>query len=149
MRPANKRRRYNVTSSLIGWGHTQNDPCIIPTHSTQWSVNTHSWHLDLTHLSSLNACNQCQKLGKIFTGLTYKLLLSFTVIPEVYRSFIPNKNYIYQVLPYSVDSKLPGSFEIHAVRQYLVNFMGLASIVNTTVYKTEPILTGLGHGELS
>ena len=24
---ANERRRYNVTSSLIGWAHTQNDPC--------------------------------------------------------------------------------------------------------------------------
>ena len=26
MRPANGGRRYNVTSSLIGWVHTQNDP---------------------------------------------------------------------------------------------------------------------------
>ena len=28
MRPANERRRYKVTSSLIGWAHTRNDPCI-------------------------------------------------------------------------------------------------------------------------
>ena len=28
---------------------------------------------------------------------------------------------IYQVLPYSVDFKAPSSFEIHPVRQYLVN----------------------------
>ena len=28
MRPANGRRRYIVTLSLIGWAHTQNDPCI-------------------------------------------------------------------------------------------------------------------------
>ena len=34
--------------------------------------------------------SQCQKLGKIITGLTYKLLLSFTVISDVYRSFMPN-----------------------------------------------------------
>ena len=27
MRPANERWRYNVTSSLIGWAHAQNDPC--------------------------------------------------------------------------------------------------------------------------
>ena len=27
MHPANERRRYNVTSSLIGWMHTQNDHC--------------------------------------------------------------------------------------------------------------------------
>ena len=26
MHPANESRRYNVTSSLIGWAHTQNDP---------------------------------------------------------------------------------------------------------------------------
>ena len=25
--PANERRRYNVRSSLIGWAHTQNNPC--------------------------------------------------------------------------------------------------------------------------
>ena len=30
MRPANERRRYVVTSSLIGWVHTQNDPCRFP-----------------------------------------------------------------------------------------------------------------------
>ena len=29
--------------------------------------------------------------------------------------------YLVHVLPYSVDSKLPGSFEIHWVRQYLAN----------------------------
>ena len=34
------------------------------------------------------------------------------------------------------------SFEI---RQYLVNFTGLAGIINETDYKTEPIFTGLGQ----
>ena len=28
MRQANERRRYNVTSSLIGWPHTQTNPCL-------------------------------------------------------------------------------------------------------------------------
>ena len=28
MHPTNERRRYIVTSSLIGWVHTQNNPCI-------------------------------------------------------------------------------------------------------------------------
>ena len=27
MRPANERRRYIVTSSLIDWAHIQKDPC--------------------------------------------------------------------------------------------------------------------------
>ena len=28
MRSSNERRRYNVTSSLIGWAHLENEPCI-------------------------------------------------------------------------------------------------------------------------
>ena len=32
MRPANERRRYIVTSALIGWAHTQNDPCKLGRH---------------------------------------------------------------------------------------------------------------------
>ena len=36
MRPANERRRYNVTSSLIGWAHTQDDSCITLLY-TQWT----------------------------------------------------------------------------------------------------------------
>ena len=27
--PANERQCYNVTQSLIGWAHSQNDPCIL------------------------------------------------------------------------------------------------------------------------
>ena len=34
---------------------------------------------------------QCQRFGKIFTGPTCKLLLSVTVILDVYRSCIPYK----------------------------------------------------------
>ena len=29
MGSANEGRHYTVTSSLIGWAHTQNDPCIM------------------------------------------------------------------------------------------------------------------------
>ena len=45
--------------------------------------------------------------------------------------------------------KRPRRFEIHRVREYLVNFTCLVGIVKATVYKTEPIVTGLGHGKLS
>ena len=43
-RPANERRRYNVTPSLIGWAHTQNDPCMItaksaPIQCTFWPLH--------------------------------------------------------------------------------------------------------------
>ena len=79
----------------------------------------------------------------------YKLLLSLMVISDVHSSFIPNKTTFNKYCLTQWISKLLGSFEILWVRQYLVNFMGLAGIVYTTVYKTEPIFTGLGHGKLS
>ena len=39
MHPANERPRYIVTSSLIGWAHTQNDPWIIQAfhNKTYWT----------------------------------------------------------------------------------------------------------------
>ena len=45
--------------------------------------------------------------------------------------------------------KLPGSFEIYWVRQYLVNITVPVGILNATVYKTEPIFTGLRPDKLS
>ena len=39
MRQANERRRYNVTSSLIGWAHSQNEPWKISHYLTQcWLI---------------------------------------------------------------------------------------------------------------
>ena len=52
MCPANERRRYNVTSSLIGWVHTQNDPWI--THR-DLITNMHLW----TESSSLVQIMDC------------------------------------------------------------------------------------------
>ena len=40
MRPANERWRYTVTPSLIGWAHTQYDPC--PTNERWWFTVTTS-----------------------------------------------------------------------------------------------------------
>ena len=37
MRPANDRRRYIVTSSLIGWAHSQNDPYMCHLTTRNWS----------------------------------------------------------------------------------------------------------------
>ena len=56
------------------------------------------------------------------TGPTYKLLLSFTVISDDYRSFISYKTIFIKYCLTQWISKLPGSFEVHRVRQYLVNF---------------------------
>ena len=47
MRPANGRRRYSVTSSPIGWAHTQNDLC-----SNSWNVlyQRSVWHFHMNFL---------------------------------------------------------------------------------------------------
>ena len=107
-------------------------------------------HLPLAvHMAQTHHLKQHKKLGKIFTGPTYKLLLSFTVISNFNRSFIPNKITFTKYPLTQCILTLHGSSEIHWVGQYLVNFTGVAGILNITVYKTEPIFTGLGHGELS
>ena len=83
------------------------------------------------------------------TGPTYKLRLSFVVISDVYMPIIPKKTTFTK--PYFTQwmSKRPGSFEIYWVRQCLVNFTGLAGIINATLYKTEPNFTDLGHSKLT
>ena len=81
-------------------------------------------------LYGISVQSQCQKLRKILIGLIYKLLLSFSIISDVYRSFIRNKTAFIKYCLTQWISKLPGRFEIHCVRQYLVNCMGLAGIVN-------------------
>ena len=43
--PANERRSYNVTSSLIGWAHTQNDPCIYMIHCVTDKYTSKAWYL--------------------------------------------------------------------------------------------------------
>ena len=57
-RPANGRRRYNVTSSLIGWAHSQNDPWPLPkpmlSHLISSIVLYHS-HDSLKDNISINA----------------------------------------------------------------------------------------------
>ena len=75
----------------------------------------------VTH--NLHNYNRVKNYKKIFTGPTHRLLLSFTVISEVYRSFIPHKTAFTKYCLTQWISKFPGSFEIHWVRQYQVNFM--------------------------
>ena len=84
---------------------------------------------------NLSSQKQCQKLGKIFTGPAFKLLLSFTAISDVYMSFIPNK------ITFTKHCLTQRSFEVHWVRQCLVNFTGMVGIVNATVYWTNFHLT--------
>ena len=126
--PASKVHRVNKGPI---WG--RQDPCgphVDPMNLAIWGVHVfmdYIWH------------EQCKKLGKIFTGPTYQLLLSFAVILDVYRSFTINKTTFTKYCLTQWISTFPGSFEICWVSQYL------AGIVNTAVYKTEPIFSGLRH----
>ena len=63
------------------------------------------WICCMCHVTMLV---QCQKLGKIFTGPTYKLILSFTVISDVYCSFMPNKTKFTKYCLTQWISDLPG-----------------------------------------
>ena len=81
-----------------------------------------------------NCACQCLKMGKLLTYPTSKLLLSFGIIPDVYRSLIPNKITLTKYFLTQWISKLLRSFAIHRERQYLLNFTGLAGIVNAIVY---------------
>ena len=77
----------------------------------------------------------------------YKLRLSFTVISDVYWFFIPNLHLLSTVLVNGFQS--PQQLWNPMSKIVPGKFMGLAGIVNTTDYKTEPIFTVLGHGKLS
>ena len=57
-----------------------------------------------------------------------QITLSFTVISDVYSSFIPNEITFTKYCLTQWISKLLGSFEIHWVRQYLINFTGLIGL---------------------
>ena len=39
MRPTNEKGRYNITSSPIGWEHSQNIPCCIFSHDVVWRIH--------------------------------------------------------------------------------------------------------------
>ena len=54
-RPANKSRRYIVTLSLIGWGHSQNDPCLsIKLLATAKKAILHRPNFDMPPLGHVN-----------------------------------------------------------------------------------------------
>ena len=80
---------YIKITNCVWWEYCW--PCFLD--STKWcdsDCEENTYHKKLA--CKVFSCHyQCHKLRKIFTGLTYKLLLRFKVISGVYRSFIPNK----------------------------------------------------------
>ena len=55
-----------------------------------WMLTQYKYQNKYTSISNIKSFS-AQKIRTIFIGQVYKLLLSFTIISDVYRSFIPNK----------------------------------------------------------
>ena len=60
MRPASESRRYNVTSSLIGWVHTQNDPW-----TETWRTKTQVVDSIVGHFERKHHINMIKDMHKI------------------------------------------------------------------------------------
>ena len=72
---ANERRRYNVTSSLIGWAHSQNDPC----DGITWCPP----HNTLTHHKNVgNRIYSCHNQDE------QKCNAQYWMHPDIYRMWI-------------------------------------------------------------
>ena len=64
MGSANERRLYNITSSLSGWAHTQNGPCI-------WG-----------EMLKITCCNPIQIQYYMSRALFTKLIIGFKTVPS-------------------------------------------------------------------
>ena len=64
--PANERLRYKVTSSLIGWAQTYNQPCICP----QYCWLPHGPNLSLPHQQNTHPLKKAAKSFLQFPGQT-------------------------------------------------------------------------------
>ena len=78
MGSANDRRRYIVTSSLIGWAHTQTDSLpsiLIKSLQSFWKSGTRRFHLRTPDLQTLK--RKCCLLGK-FSSLVAQEVIKMT-----------------------------------------------------------------------
>ena len=64
MHPANERRRYIVTSSLIGWAHAQNDHCMSSLVILMCFPNLHA-----VHSHNIDVCPICHHAAMISLGM--------------------------------------------------------------------------------
>ena len=80
MHPANERWRYNVTSSLIGWVHAQNDPCIFYDKMTIFKLANkiawiHSQHYECRKDLALGNPVDCAQENNTGKNITVKSLI--------------------------------------------------------------------------
>ena len=93
MHPPNERRRYIVTSSLIGWAHTQNDPQWLFCACTpiQWETTSHCnvvshWltHTQMIHFGVLECGPDSVDRVRILIAICTAMLCQRKVAEEIY-----------------------------------------------------------------
>ena len=93
MRPANERRRYNVTSSLIGWAHTQNDPWCVPTNTVDMDGSSDHVNLSLrADISTHVEWTSIPRVLPLLCGLDYRGSLSLFKSPNMYKNRLMYNN---------------------------------------------------------
>ena len=116
MGSANERRRYNETSSLIGWAHTQNDPWF-PVKCQQqtlnyWKIFLYQWIKVSTKHFEINFLDW-KSLFWFKISLTFEIKNGWLsecclLSPVVSRPFMGNTNQIFNTVSYSVFSNFMG-----------------------------------------
>ena len=118
---------------------------------SRWHQSGDQISKELTQINIPYATKLCKKKKNrkniYMSGIevTFELYVQCRYLHVLYSKYITSTKYCHT----QWISKRPSRFEIHCVRQYLVNFTGLVGIVYITVYDTEPIFTGPRHGKLS
>ena len=105
------------------------------TSSTSFAIGIHRIKWDNTILVS--------KIKKHIYSSTWKLLFSFTVISDAYRSSMPNESTFTKYWLSQLISKLP---ELWNPLSKAVP--GVVGIINATVYNTKSIVTGPDYGKV-
>ena len=117
MHPANERRHYSVTTSLIGWAHTQNDPCLLTysvakTHVLSPRVSLHiiwnKWQYVYTSYMDVTVDKSVW-----FTQITNLITRSQWIKLDEYLRFISERKHRYSAflfLGYFVNENMSLSF---------------------------------------
>ena len=83
MHPANEKQRYIVTSPLIGWPHTQNDPCVCTTISME---NTY----DFINLHICRLAQDCSNSSTLVMESSQSLAYFIYHVYFVYSKYLLN-----------------------------------------------------------
>ena len=91
MHPANERRRYNVTLSLIGWVHPQNDPCCAQIIAPPLAPSR-PWNVEWCTPVKNNWTNPLKRATFLKVTLVFQTLFNGSFIPLSRLTFTHLRN---------------------------------------------------------